>query len=234
MSILGSILWGIVTLMIMLLTIKYSLPRIQAELQEVASDDSEDVVTSAGIFMHGFDGKVITILTICVAFSAVCGYFAFLHGTSGTNIFRILLVMGVLACVFVTDWEWKIIPNYCLLILVIGQVMAMIFDLIWYREEVITTIIGSVIAAVVCLIIFLIIAKISRGGIGYGDVKLFGSIGFVCGLNAVLYTVLFSFVICAIVSGVLLITKKKGMKDSLPLGPFILIGYGIAVILAVL
>ena len=38
---------------------------------------------------------------------------------------------------------------------------------------------------------------------------------------------------CALVSGALLLTKKKSIKDSIPMGPFILAGFYTVVILGV-
>ena len=78
----------------------------------------------------------------------------------------------------------------------------------------------------------LIVSLISRGALGFGDVKLFGIIGIMSGAICTYYTLIFCLIVSALVSTVLLITKKKGRKDSIPFGPCILIGYFVAIALS--
>ncbi|NLL81618.1 MAG: prepilin peptidase [Tissierellia bacterium] len=78
---------------------------------------------------------------------------------------------------------------------------------------------------------FLAILILSGGGMGDGDVTLIGALGFVLGIKYILLTVFLSFVIGAIISIFLLITKIKTRKDPIPFGPLIILGFFITVLL---
>ena len=70
------------------------------------------------------------------------------------------------------------------------------------------------------LIPFLAIALLTNA-MGGGDIKLMAALGLVFGLKGVLFISLFSFILGAIISLVLLGLKIKSRKDEIPFGPFI-------------
>lgn len=59
---------------------------------------------------------------------------------------------------------------------------------------------------------------------GLGDVKLMGALGLYFGLANIIVVALLSFLIGAILSIFLLITKIKKTDEYIPFGPFIAIG----------
>jgi leader peptidase (prepilin peptidase) / N-methyltransferase len=71
--------------------------------------------------------------------------------------------------------------------------------------------------------LFLIIAIVSGGAMGGGDIKLMGVLGFWFGWKLVLVLSILSFVIGAVASLALIATKIRSMKDYIPFGPFIAI-----------
>jgi leader peptidase (prepilin peptidase)/N-methyltransferase len=78
--------------------------------------------------------------------------------------------------------------------------------------------------------LFLLIALVSPGGMGIGDVKLIAMIGAFLGWQEVLVTILSSAMIGALVGVSLILLKKKGRKDPIPFGPFLAIGALIAMV----
>jgi len=72
---------------------------------------------------------------------------------------------------------------------------------------------------------FLLIIFLSKGGMGEGDVTLISSLGFILGIKDIFLTIFLSFVVGAIISVFLLITKIKGRKDPIPFGPFIIFSF---------
>ena len=58
---------------------------------------------------------------------------------------------------------------------------------------------------------------------GFGDVKLMGALGLYFGLSNIIIITLVSFLIGAILSIGLLITKIKKSDEYIPFGPFIVI-----------
>lgn len=65
-------------------------------------------------------------------------------------------------------------------------------------------------------LIFLIILIVSKGGMGGGDVKLIGALGFILGVPKVFLNIFLSFLIGGIISIFLLVFKIKGRKDPIP------------------
>jgi leader peptidase (prepilin peptidase)/N-methyltransferase len=77
--------------------------------------------------------------------------------------------------------------------------------------------------------IFLSIAYISRlvykqEGMGMGDVKLAAAIGAFLGWRSTVMMVIFAVVFGGIISIILLLIKKKGRRDYIPFGPFLVLG----------
>lgn len=69
----------------------------------------------------------------------------------------------------------------------------------------------------------LLISKVTKGGIGEGDILVFVLIGIILGWKMALAIILYTFIIAGISGIILLILKKANKKTELPLAPFILI-----------
>ena len=84
---------------------------------------------------------------------------------------------------------------------------------------------SSLFAAAVTAACLVVGAVLSHQGIGAGDIKLLAALGLMGGVTIVGGTIFFAMLPCALVSAGLLITKKKTMREAIPFGPFLLIGY---------
>ena len=62
-----------------------------------------------------------------------------------------------------------------------------------------------------------------KEAMGFGDVKLMGALGLFFGLSNIVIITLVSFLIGAILSIILLVTKIKKSDEYIPFGPFIVI-----------
>jgi len=69
--------------------------------------------------------------------------------------------------------------------------------------------------------LFLLIAVVSNGGMGGGDIKLMAVLGLWFGWQHLLLLMMLSFVSGALISVALLAFKIKGRKEAIPFGPFI-------------
>ena len=86
----------------------------------------------------------------------------------------------------------------------------------------------SILGMLVGFFIFLTIAGLSillfkREGMGGGDIKLMGVIGLYLGLFNNIQVFILSFLIAAVISIFLLVTKIKQGDDYIPFGPFIVL-----------
>jgi leader peptidase (prepilin peptidase)/N-methyltransferase len=93
------------------------------------------------------------------------------------------------------------------------------------REHVISSVLGGVVAGG----LFFILTLITRGGLGLGDAKLAFFIGAVLGLFPVftsptLRALLYGVLLGGVVAVLLLITRRRGMRDFIPYGPYLCAG----------
>ncbi|MCS7241236.1 MAG: A24 family peptidase [Candidatus Caldatribacterium sp.] len=72
--------------------------------------------------------------------------------------------------------------------------------------------------------VFLLLHLLSPEGMGFGDVKFAGAIGFFLGWRLGLLATLLSFFAGGFVGALLVLLRRKTMKDPLPFGPFLAFG----------
>ncbi len=77
--------------------------------------------------------------------------------------------------------------------------------------------------------LFLLVYLISHKGLGGGDVKYMAISGLYIGFAGILSAMLYGTLLAALVGIALLVMKKIGRKDSMPLIPFLYIGILISV-----
>ena len=224
MSFTIGIIWGIISALLIFVSTKYYMPRLSQHSNAKTEDNKGEIIRI----------NKIVIIVLIVLFSGMCGYFTSENATSVINITRIAIAFFVLLLVAQTDYTYMIIPNLCSEILLAAGIMSILAELIFHRDNVAAWTLNCILSALVTLIILMLMNKLTKGGIGLGDVKIFSSLSFLCGLRCVFATLMMALIICALVSIVLILFKKKTMKDALPLGPFIYFGYGISIILAII
>ena len=143
--------------------------------------------------------------------------------------FKFAFLSTSLISAFMIDYKLQIIPNR--LNLTIFE-MGLIFTFILSCQSVniaLQSILGMLIGGGIFVLITFIGGLIAgKETMGFGDVKLMGALGLYFGsINIVIIAVL-AFFIGAIVSVILIATKKKSKDEYIPFGPFIVIASGIA------
>ena len=68
---------------------------------------------------------------------------------------------------------------------------------------------------------FLLIVIVSRGGMGFGDVKLAALIGLATGFPLVIVALIVGMILGGLVAVILLGFKIKKRKEAMPFGPFL-------------
>ncbi len=132
--------------------------------------------------------------------------------------FKSIVILCLLIVISGIDLDKKIIPNRLVIILAAWSLIWQLFyPSISWADSLLGLLAGGGT--------FFIIALVSRGGMGFGDVKLMGVLGFLVGWPGVAGVILFAFVLGALVGVIMLAAKRAGRKTSLPFGPFIALGY---------
>lgn len=173
--------------------------------------------------------KNLIFLVPVVLLAGLCGY-----RTAGEvdiiSMLKLLAGLCVLIAAAMTDLELMRIPNKLVLTLPAARFIFLAAEVLTGADHTVSRLISSAAGAGFCFAALLLISRLSRDGLGMGDVKLMTGLGFLLGFYAALYTLVFSCFVSAAAALVLLAARKKTVKDAIPMGPFLYIGY-IAVLL---
>ena len=146
------------------------------------------------------------------------------------DLIKYMILTPMLLSAFVIDYKLQIIPNRLnLTMFEIGLVIAFLYGL---SDVAITInmILGMLVGAGIFLAITLIGGLVyGKEAMGFGDVKLMGALGLYFGLSNIIIITLLSFLIGAVLSIILLISKIKKMDEYIPFGPFIVLGTFISI-----
>lgn len=171
----------------------------------------------------------VAVLSVLMIISAV---FVYANASNLLNYAKLMTLWAVIGASAVVDMKKRIIPNVLLLAGLVVRVIIYGLEFLLYPDIFRAILISDGLGFLVGFGIFLISAVVTRGAVGFGDVKLFGLIGLTTGFICTYATMLYCLLTSTAVSIVLLILKKKNRKDSIPFGPCILAGYFIALILS--
>jgi prepilin signal peptidase PulO-like enzyme (type II secretory pathway) len=125
-----------------------------------------------------------------------------------------LPTMIVLAAAAVVDLQWRVIPDRLTVPGFVWVLAASLF-LGWPR------LVDALVGVLFCGGIMLLLAVISRGAIGRGDVKLVAMIGAALGWRWGFGVLAFAQLTAAFLALCLFLAGQKGRKDTLPFGPFL-------------
>lgn len=144
---------------------------------------------------------------------------------SNLDLIKYIVLIPMLLSVVIIDYKFQIIPNRLnLTMFEIGLVFTFIYGLSNVAIS-INMMLGMLVGAGIFLIITLLGGIIyGKEAMGFGDVKLMGVLGLFFGLSNIIIIALLSFLIGAILSIILLLTKIKKADEYIPFGPFIVIG----------
>ncbi len=140
------------------------------------------------------------------------------------DLIKYLILTPMLLCTFIIDYKLQIIPNRLnLTIFEIGLIFAFLYGLS-NAAITINMLLGMLVGGGIFLLITLVGGFFyGKEAMGFGDVKLMGALGLYFGLSNIIIITLVSFLIGAILSIGLLVTKIKKSDEYIPFGPFIVI-----------
>lgn len=184
---------------------------------------SKDIVTE---YKMKFKPNYIIIFLIAVIYVTLlytCGVKKTL--IANLDLIKYLIISPMLISVFVIDYRHQIIPNRLnLLLFEIGMIFAFLYGM----SDIAITInllLGMVVGAGIFFLITVVGGFIyGKEAMGFGDVKLMGALGLLFGLSNIIIITLLSFLIGAILSILLLVTRIRKSNEYIPFGPFIVLG----------
>ena len=140
------------------------------------------------------------------------------------DLIKFLILTPMLLSAFIIDYRLQIIPNRLnLTIFEIGIIFAFLYGLSNVAIT-INMLLGMLAGGGIFLLITLLGGLFyGKEAMRFGDVKLMGALGLYFGLSNIVIITLVSFLIGAILSIILLVTRIKKTDEYIPFGPFIVI-----------
>jgi prepilin signal peptidase PulO-like enzyme (type II secretory pathway) len=147
------------------------------------------------------------------------------------GLWLVMLVMLIVLAVY--DLRWLLLPDkvmvpLILVALVYAGAMAGLSQ--WAGQaEAWRVLVGALLAGVAVGGAFYALVLFSKGrAMGGGDIKLAFAMGLMLGVKGVAVAMLLAFNAAAIVGIVMIATKRRGRKDQIPFGPFLVGGTVVA------
>lgn len=142
---------------------------------------------------------------------------AYLHFGFTLELVVAILFISLLIIITVSDIVYMLIPDKVLLPFGILLIISRIFSPLdpWW---------DMFVGAFVGFSILFLIAFVSKGGMGGGDIKLFFVIGLVLGFKLTILALFVSSIVGLVAGVSQLLWQKKGRKHPVPFGPWIALG----------
>ncbi|GGA82143.1 hypothetical protein GCM10008025_26720 [Ornithinibacillus halotolerans] len=132
------------------------------------------------------------------------------------ELLKALFLVSLCVIVFVTDMKYMLIPNKILLFfLPFFVILSFIAPLEPWWSPLVGAAAGMGIIALIIIV--------SRGGMGAGDMKLFGVLGIVLGLEKVLIAFFLSCLFGSVIGILLILFRIIKRKQPVPFGPYIVV-----------
>ncbi|TKC15621.1 prepilin peptidase [Robertmurraya kyonggiensis] len=134
-----------------------------------------------------------------------------------TELFVAWTLISLFMIIFVSDITYMLIPDKILIVFAGIFLLERIFipRTPWW---------DSILGAAIGFALLLLIAIISKGGMGGGDIKLFAVVGFVVGTKVLLLSFFLATLLGAVIGGIGLLLKIVKKGKPIPFGPFIAAG----------
>jgi len=140
--------------------------------------------------------------------------------------YTLIITFGYIAAV--CDIKTRRVPNAMVLIMMGAWAVTIVPYLLWDLGGAVTFIKDAVSGFLTGGLLFMFMYIVSRKGIGGGDVKFIAAAGLYMGFVGTLVAILSGLIFAGFAALVLMLFKKIGRKDALPMVPFLYAGILVA------
>ena len=138
-----------------------------------------------------------------------------------------LLILTLLIIMAVYDARWMILPDKIMYPTIVVAAGLLVVRMVQAHSWVVGR--GPVLAALIAGGGFFAMVYFSKGrAMGGGDIKLAFLMGLLLGLKGTALAMLIAFNVAAVVGITLIIVRKRGRRDQIPFGPFLVLGTVVA------
>jgi leader peptidase (prepilin peptidase)/N-methyltransferase len=153
------------------------------------------------------------------------GYLIF--RASSAEVFTVIkniLLIGVGYVAAWSDWKTRKVPNKLIAVMFLLWALSMVVYVFADIDSAIGVLLPSIVGCVAGGGLFAILYLISRKGVGGADVKFIAVAGLYLTFAHLMPMLFISSLLAALVSAILLITKRATRKSAIPLIPFLYAG----------
>lgn len=135
------------------------------------------------------------------------------------QLFFFLFIVSSFIVIFFADLKYGIIPDK----IILPSILVSLIWLVTLNQEIF---ISHLISSFGAFGFFLTIFLITKGkGMGFGDVKLALLMGLILGISGTILALYVAFLTGGIIGIILILWKKKTLKNAVPFGPFLVVGF---------
>lgn len=187
----------------------------------------EKPIFSKDIFDKTKHSKPNLILSLTTALLYIVLLYIFGIGKTflaNLELIKYLLLTPMILSALIIDYKEQIIPNRLNLTIFETGIILLFAAGIFNVNIAIDMFFGMIAGGGAFLLITLLGGLIAgKEAMGFGDVKLMAGLGLFFGLANIIMITLVSFLLGAVISIILLVTKVKKTDEYIPFGPFIVI-----------
>ena len=189
-------------------------------------------VLSTDFFKEFKPNYILIILTVIIYLALLTMNGIKNQFLSNIQLIKYTILTPMLISAFVIDYKYQIIPNRLNMTIFEVGLVATFISGIFNMNLVTNALLGMIFGGGVFLIITLIGGLVAgKEAMGFGDVKFMGALGLYFGIINIIVISLMAFLLAAIISILLLVTKIKKKSEYIPFGPFIVIASFISMLI---
>jgi leader peptidase (prepilin peptidase)/N-methyltransferase len=161
------------------------------------------------------------VLWVEIATAALFGLAFWQYGLS-IELPIVLFYISIFMVILVMDLEHGLILNKIVYpALVIALLLSIFFTIFLPQVGLVPHIGWAAVGGGIGFVVFLLIAIVSRGGMGFGDVKLAALVGLATGFPLVVVALIMGMILGGLAAVILLGFKIKKRREAMPFGPFL-------------
>ena len=172
---------------------------------------------------------LLTIGTIIVFLAG--GYLMKLYGYHILKIIRYWGLMYALLLLALLDSEKKVIPNRALLVLLGIRTVLMVGECICFPQLCMEIVMSAALGMAGGGLLFLLAGLLAGRGIGMGDMKLIGIMGYFAGFQVLMSDLIITLTLTVLAGLTALVLKKASLRLELPFAPFAAVGTMITILM---
>lgn len=172
----------------------------------------------------------ILVLSCAVLFG-LGGWLMSAYGYHVLKAVRYWILMYGLVLIGLVDGRKKIIPNKAVLVLLGIRTVLLVAEMACFPQLILEIVVSSTAGLAGGGLLFLTVGLIAKKGIGMGDVKLIGVMGYYLGFKVLMSNLIITLTLTVLGGITALIFRKASWKSEIPFAPFAAAGTIITILM---